>query len=87
MPNTLYDVLAEQTLKAADSEIKEDSGRRAKERSIGGILEKVALWRRLFSGLKIQGNRTEMNLEASAKQVGLSKKTLDDYLMQIRFFS
>ena len=66
------------------NETLETKGRRAKERRIGEVIEKVALWRRLFSGISIEDQNIQMDLESSASQVGLSKKTLDDYLTQIR---
>jgi len=87
--NVIYDTLNDQMLKdeSIDSKLKENAGRRAKERKIGNVVEKVAIWRKLFSGICIRGKNTQMSLETAANQVGLSKKTLDDYLMQIRFFS
>lgn len=86
--NILYDTLLDQSLKDSlfDYNFKENAGRRAKEKKIGTIIEKVALWRKLFSGIHLPGNRVDMDLDTAAKQVGISKKTLDDYLMQIRFF-
>lgn len=86
MPNILYDTLHDQTLQdtSFNLKLKEGAGRRAKERKIGSIIEKVALWRKLFSGITVQGDNIQMSLETAAQKVGLSKKTLDDYLMQIR---
>ena len=46
----------------------------------------MALWRKLFSGIHLPGTNIDMDLDTAAKQVGISKKTLDDYLIQIRFF-
>ena len=87
MSNIVYDTIKDQSTKDAsiDSKAKENVGRRAKERKIGKVIEKVALWRKLFSGISIEGTNIQMSLESAAKKVGLSKKTLDDYLMQIRF--
>ena len=65
---------------------REIKGRRAHERKIGIIIEKVALWRKLYTGLNLNGMTIQLNLEVAAQKVDLSKKTLDDYLYQIRFF-
>jgi len=61
--------------------------KRTKERRIGEILHKVCLWRRLYNGYTdpSSGETLKMSLEDSARKVGISKKSLDDYLLQIRF--
>ena len=60
--------------------------RRTKERKIGYIIEKVNKWRKLYNGNTTDetGNKVKLSLEESAKEVGISKKSLDDYLLQIR---
>ena len=59
--------------------------KRTKERKIGYIIEKVALWRKLYNGMPDQsGKNVRYSLEEAAKQVGVSKKSLDDYLSQLR---
>ena len=59
--------------------------RRAKERKIGSVVRKVYMWRRLYTGFKDdQGRTIKMTLEEAAKKVGISKKSLDDYLIQLR---
>jgi hypothetical protein len=59
--------------------------KRSKERKIGYIIEKVYLWRRLYNGFEDEnGNVTKLTLEESANKVGISKKSLDDYLIQLR---
>ena len=59
--------------------------RRAKERKIGSVVRKVYLWRRLYTGVKDeQGRIIKLTLEEAAKKVGISKKSLDDYLIQLR---
>ena len=61
-------------------------GRRTKERKIGYIIEKVARWRNLYNGIQdSKGNTIKMTLEEAAKKVDISKKSLDDYLLQLRF--
>ncbi len=51
------------------------------------MIDKVKTWRRLFNGVPEDptGNLIRYSLEDAAKKVGLSKKSLDDYLLQIRF--
>lgn len=63
----------------------EQNMQRNKERSIGFIIEKVAQWRKLYNGyLDEKQELKRMSLEDSAMKVGVSKKSLDDYLSQIR---
>jgi len=61
--------------------------KRTKERKIGEILDKVLNWRKLYTGITDPntGQLVKMSLEESAQRVGISKKSLDDYLLQIRF--
>ena len=59
--------------------------RRAKERKIGSVVKKVYMWRRLYTGfMDDQGRTIKLTLEEAAKKVGISKKSLDDYLIQLR---
>ena len=60
---------------------------RTKERTIVEIVEKVSVWRKLYSGITMpnpeDGNRMQLmrySLEDAAAMVGVSKKSLDDYL-------
>jgi hypothetical protein len=63
--------------------IENDSRRR--ERRIGYIIEKVHAWRKLYNGFYDEkGEHTRYSLDHAAKQLGISKKSLDDYLLQIR---
>jgi len=61
--------------------------KRTKERKIGEILDKVLQWRRLYTGVSdpATGQTIKMSLDEAAQRVGISKKSLDDYLLQIRF--
>ncbi len=60
--------------------------KRTKERRIGEIIEKVSLWRKLYNGIPDgRGNIVRFSLDDSAHKVGISKKSLDDYLLQMRF--
>jgi hypothetical protein len=59
---------------------------RTKERTIQDIIEKVSLWRKLYNGVQDNdGNLLRYSLEDAAMKVGVSKKSLDDYLLQLRF--
>jgi len=66
---------------------KETKQKRTKERKIGEILDKVLQWRKLYTGVcdPATGQTVKMSLEEAAQRVGISKKSLDDYLLQIRF--
>ena len=64
--------------------------KRTKERTISDIIEKVSTWRKLYNGIIDSGIGKEKrlkkwSLEDAAKVVGVSKKSLDDYLLQLRF--
>lgn len=59
--------------------------KRTKERKIGYIIEKVNTWRKLYNGFRDEFNKfTKFSLDEAAKQIGISKKSLDDYLLQLR---
>ena len=83
-----------------DSHLKEDSieteqclenaisrHRKTKERKIGQIMDIVIQWRKMYHGYvdPVTGSVVKMSLEASAAQLGMYKKSLDDYLLHIRF--
>jgi hypothetical protein len=65
--------------------------RRSKERRIDYVIDKVQMWRRYFNGVPStapsdggqgsSGILIRYSLEESARKVGLSKKSLDDYLL------
>lgn len=62
------------------------SSRRTKERKIGYIIEKVSKWRKLYNGVQTaKGEMIKVTLEEAANKIGISKKSLDDYLLQLRF--
>lgn len=59
--------------------------RRTKERKIGFIIEKVNAWRKLYHGFyNEKGEQTRYTLDQAAKIIDISKKSLDDYLLQLR---
>lgn len=44
------------------------------------------MWRKLYNGVQDpEGNLLRYSLEDAASKVGVSKKSLDDYLLQLRF--
>lgn len=59
---------------------------RIKERNIGEILDKVLTWRKYYNGYTDPktGELIKMSLDEVAEKVGVPKKSLDDYLMQVR---
>jgi len=60
--------------------------KRHKERKIGEVLDLVLKWRKLYSGIRDPrtGQIVKLSLDEAAKRVGVAKKSLDDYLLQIR---
>jgi hypothetical protein len=59
--------------------------KRTKERKIGYIIEKVNSWRKLYNGFYDEGGKfIKHSLDDAAKKIGISKKSLDDYLLQLR---
>ena len=64
---------------------KKGHAKRSKERKIGDVVEKVSEWRRLYTGrVGVEGKVDKLSLEDAAKEIGIAKKTLDDYLLQLR---
>jgi hypothetical protein len=59
--------------------------KRIKERVIGDVIQKVVLWRQMHDGIEENGKKVQIPLDVAAQRVGISKKTLDDYLFQIKF--
>ena len=65
---------------------KNNPYRRNNERKICDIVEAVSLWRKLYNGIQDNnGNLLRYSLNDAAKKVGISKKSLDDYLLQVKF--
>lgn len=63
----------------------ENKQARTKERSIRYIIEKVSQWRKLYNGYMDENHvLRRMSLEEAADKVNVSKKSLDDYLSQLR---
>jgi hypothetical protein len=56
-----------------------------RERKIGYIIKKVSEWRKLFNGYHDEnGNYIKYSLDEASIKVGIPKKSLDDYLTQMR---
>eukprot|EP00826_Nyctotherus_ovalis_P047295 TRINITY_DN5424_c0_g1_i10.p1 TRINITY_DN5424_c0_g1~~TRINITY_DN5424_c0_g1_i10.p1 ORF type:complete len:192 (+),score=62.32 TRINITY_DN5424_c0_g1_i10:147-722(+) len=79
----LNELGGELELECKDTELTKP--KRVKERNIREIVNKVAEWRKLYMG-KADNNGIikKYTLEEAAEKVGIAKKTLDDYLLQIR---
>jgi hypothetical protein len=59
--------------------------KRSNERKIGKIIEKVYVWRKLYNGFADENDKfIKYTLEKGAEKLGISKKSLDDYLIQLR---
>ena len=64
---------------------KNMSDSQKRERKIGYIIEKVYAWRKLYNGYKDEKNNyIKYSLDKAAEKIDVSKKSLDDYLLQIR---
>mmetsp|Transcript_30947 Transcript_30947/g.28137 ORF Transcript_30947/g.28137 Transcript_30947/m.28137 type:complete len:116 (+) Transcript_30947:707-1054(+) len=59
---------------------------RNKERKISEVLELVLKWRKFYAGVRdpLTGDIIKLSLDDAAKKLGVAKKSLDDYLLQIR---
>ena len=62
----------------------ENGKSRIKERTIHDVISAVSCWRLLYTGYTKNGIFVKMTLEEAAQKVQISKKSLDDYLMQLR---
>lgn len=60
--------------------------RRTKERKIGEVILAVKKWRELYTiGEKMaDAAYRQLSLEEAAIKVGISKKSLDDYFLQLK---
>ena len=60
--------------------------RRTKERKIGEVILAVKRWRELYTTgeLKENGHYQQLSLEDAAEKVKISKKSLDDYFLQLK---
>ena len=59
---------------------------RSRERTIIDIIEQVSIWRKLYFGIQVEGidKPQRYDLEEAATILQMKKKTLDDYLLQLR---
>ena len=78
------EMVKEEENKTVEEEEEEefDHLRRTKERQIRFVVERVSLWRKLYNGVDMgNGETVRYSLEDAANLVGISKKSLDDYLL------
>lgn len=59
---------------------------RRKERLLSTVIKKVALWRELHAGILVRNHddtvhKYEYTLDEAAFKTGVSKKSLDDYML------
>lgn len=59
---------------------------RRKERLLSTVIKKVALWRELHAGILVKNSdgtvsKHEYTLDEAAYKTGVSKKSLDDYML------
>lgn len=58
---------------------------RTKERKIGQVIDQVGVWRRYYNGYTdYHGKVVKLSLDEAALKVGIPKKSLDDYFLQLR---
>ena len=72
-----------------DDDISENSiklgTKKTRERRINYVIEKVNAWRKLYTGFINEKNEYEKyGCNEAAKKIGVSKKSLDVYLLQLR---
>lgn len=85
IPSTTHSSESDKDWSSNDGEDKKRRTRH-KERKIGEVLELVLKWRKLYAGCRdpVTGLIMKLSLEEAAKKLGVAKKSLDDYLLQIR---
>ena len=73
-------------LEMEESKLEESASNvKVKERELAVIIRKVKKWRDLYRGYQgKEGRRINYSLEDAARMVNLPKKTLDDYLQQLK---
>jgi len=58
---------------------------RMKERKIGQVIDQVIIWRKYYNGYTdYHGKQVKLSLDEAAAKVGVPKKSLDDYFLQLR---
>ena len=63
-----------------------ENSKRAKERKINEIVLKVYEWKKIYNNcIDKNGKKVKLTLQEAAALVNLSKKSLDEYLNQIKF--
>jgi len=59
--------------------------KKTKKRKIGQIIDKLKIWRSYYNGyVNYYGKLIKLSLYEAAGRVGIPKKSLDDYLLQIK---
>ena len=63
---------------------------RSRERTLHEVIKLVSMWRKLQSGVLVRDNsghpvKRQHTTECAARYLGMSKKTMDEYLHQLRY--
>ena len=78
-------LIIESSPKISKQHISKYNRTRAKERRIGQVIEQVGVWRKYYNGYAdYQGKTIKLSLDEAAAKVGVPKKSLDDYYLQLR---
>ena len=68
-----------------NNDLDQKEKKRPKERRISFVISKVMQWRKFYAGIiDDNGQIIKYSLEEAAEKVGISKKSLDDYMLQLR---
>ena len=67
------------------NKVPSNNGKPVKDRKISEIIRKVTKWRKLYTGTAMPDGRVvKYSSKEAANMIGIAKKTLDDYLLQMR---
>eukprot|EP00826_Nyctotherus_ovalis_P040706 TRINITY_DN4034_c0_g1_i6.p1 TRINITY_DN4034_c0_g1~~TRINITY_DN4034_c0_g1_i6.p1 ORF type:complete len:168 (-),score=37.40 TRINITY_DN4034_c0_g1_i6:126-629(-) len=75
----------EQVVEKTRPKVGDKKRHRTKERKIGQVIDQVGVWRRYYNGYTdYHGKVVKLSLDEAALKVGIPKKSLDDYFLQLR---
>jgi len=84
-PATIVDTPLGFTRKRIRRETANKKRNRIRARKIGQVIEQVKVWRRYYTGYTdYHGKQIKLSLQEAATKVGVPKKSLDDYFLQLR---
>jgi len=86
--NDIIQLRCRKTIEPSEKEFVKNSlngNKVVKERKISEIIKKVTKWRKLYVGTVMSdGSTVRYSSKEAASIIGIAKKTLDDYLLQLR---